>query len=255
MNTPTLADVQARFQAFVLRDEDGPPAGLDAVGAGVYAEGYFLRLSEALANDYPVLKRLLGDTAFADMARTYALAWPSRHYSVRWFGEQLPRFLRITPPFSAEPYLAELASLEWLMGEAFDAADAPVIGVAEVAALPATDWPALILHFHPSVRRLKAHHDVVALWRGRAAEMGASADGPIPKLQHVVVWRRDLEVYFRPLDPGETLALDVLEGGGSFAAACEAMSAAVGPGTEPAALIAGWLRQWLAEGLVAGAFA
>lgn len=252
MNAPALADLQAQFQAFILRDRDDPPTGLPAVGTGVYAEAYFLRLTEALANDYPVLKRLIGETAFTDMARTYALAWPSRHFSVRWFGEQLPRFLRITPPFAAEPYLAELATFEWLMGEAFDAADAPVIGPNEMAAVPAADWPVLILQFHPSVRRLTAHHDVVALWQGRAAEMGSRADGPIPGLQQIVVWRRGLDVYFRTLVPGEALSLDLLLGGGTFAATCERLPDSIGDGGEPAAMIVGWLRQWLLEGLLTG---
>jgi hypothetical protein len=252
VNVPALADVQARFQAFILQDDDDPPPGLHAVGAGVYAEAYLLRLTAVLANDYPVLQRLLGETGFADMARIYALAFPSQHFSVRWFGEQVPQFLRITPPFSAEPYLAELATFEWLMGESFDAADAVTIGADRIAAVPADRWPDLIVEFHPSVRRLNAHHDVIALWQGRAAEMGGSADGSIPKLQHVAVWRRDLDVYFRSLDPAEALVLDVLEGGGTFAAACGALAAAVGIGGEPAALIVGWLRQWLVEGLVAG---
>lgn len=252
MNTPSLADLQADFQAFILRDRDLPPPGLPTLGAGIYAEAYFLRLTEALTNDYPVLRRLIGETSFTNMAQNYALTWPSRHFSIRWFGAQLPGFLRITSPFAAEPYLSELAMFEWLMGEAFDAACAPVIGVKEMAAIPAHDWPALILDFHPSVRRLTANHDVVALWQGRAAETDSLADGPIRGFQQIVIWRRGLDVYFRSLAPGEALALDVLSGGGSFAAACGQFSTAVGDGGEPAVMIVGWLRQWLTEGLVTG---
>ncbi len=253
MNAPALVDLQARFQAFILRDEDSPPPGLQTLESSVYAEAYFLRLTEALANDYPVLQQVLGETGFAGMATTYALASPSRHFSVRWFGQHLARFLRSTPPFDAKPYLAELAAFEWLMGEAFDAANAPPIGADRLAAIPAADWPDLTLAFHPSVRRLDVQHDVLALWQSRVSELATNSQVANPVPLHIAVWRRDLDVFFRPLVPGEALALDALLGGGTFAAACERLAADVSASDDPAVRIVGWLQQWLADGLIAGA--
>lgn len=253
MNAPDLVELQTRFQAFILRDEESPPPGLQTLGSSVYAEAYVLRLTEALANDYPVLQQVLGETGFAGMATTYALASPSRHFSVRWFGQHLARFLRITPPFVTEPYLAELAAFEWLMGEAFDAANAPTIGADRLATIPATDWPDLTLAFHPSVRRLDVQHDVLALWQSRVSGDASSAEGAPPAPKQVVIWRRDLDVYFRPLVPDEARSLDVLLQRGTFAAACERLALEVATGDDPAVLIVGWLQQWLADGLIVGA--
>ncbi len=252
MNAPGLIDLQTRFQAFILQEAESPPAGLQAVGATVYSEAYVLRLTEALVNDYPVLQQLLGETGFAGMARTYALASPSRHFSVRWFGQHLARYLRTTSPYAAEPYLGELAAFEWLMGEAFDAANAPTIGAEQLGAIPAADWPDLTLAFHPSLRRLDVQHDVLAIWQSRGSELATDPQGASRLPMHVAVWRRGLEVYFRPLVPGEALSLDALLDGETFAAACEQLAADVSSGDDPAIRIVGWLRQWLADGLIAG---
>jgi hypothetical protein len=253
LNAPDLVELQTRFQAFILRDAESPPPGLQALGSTVYAEAYFLRLTEALVNDYPVLQQLLGETGFAGMARTYALASPSRHFSVRWFGQHLAPYLQMTSPYAAEPYLGELAAFEWLMGEAFDAANAPTIGADRLAAIPVAAWPDLTLAFHPSVRRLDVQHDVPAIWQSRGSELATAAQGANRLPMQIAVWRRGLDVYFRPLVPGEALSLDALLAGETFAVACERLAADISSGDEPAIRIVGWLRQWLADGLIAGA--
>ena len=57
---------------------------------------------------------------------------PPQHFSLRYAGARLPEFLRVRrsgrPLRSRWPWGADLARLEWALGEAFDAADSPTAG-------------------------------------------------------------------------------------------------------------------------------
>ena len=55
----------------------------------IYADAYRLRLTDALAHNYPCLQQLLGAEAFAALAQRYLDEHPSTSVSVRWFGHQL----------------------------------------------------------------------------------------------------------------------------------------------------------------------
>src|SRR5688572_22352259 len=98
-----LADLQRDLQHHVL---DGDTSIFDAVNEtatvpaatrlGVYFGAYRYRLVEALANNMPRLHQLLGDGAFAQLARDYIAANPSHFTSVRWFGDRLAHSLTQT---------------------------------------------------------------------------------------------------------------------------------------------------------------
>lgn len=249
-----LARLQAQFQAYVLqRAAAHPDEIVGTAGAQVYAEALLLRHAEALGAEYPALRALLGESAFSDLVRRYVLAHPSEHFSIRWAGRHLPEFLRTTPPFAAEAYLAELAALEWQVGEAFDAAAAPALGADVLGRIPPEQWPGLRLRFHPTLRRLDLRFDVVAAWKELNAS-GQCARLPAPASRTAwIIWRPALDVLYRPLAAGEELALDALRGGLAFGDAAVALIEAgqIAEHDAPAAL-ARWLRGWLDEGLVTG---
>jgi len=106
----TLTELQRTFQSALLQKQDEPPPFIvDAPKAsaaerfGVYTEAYRLRLIEALSADYPALKEWLGDEAFDALGRAYADACPSAHFSIRWFGSRLPRYLAESAPYDSQP--------------------------------------------------------------------------------------------------------------------------------------------------------
>jgi hypothetical protein len=67
-----------------------------------------------------------------------------------------------------------------------------------------------------------------------------------------LIWRRDLENYFRSLDSVEAAALDAALAGRNFAQICEALAFELPEGEVPlraASLIATWLDTGLLAGL------
>jgi hypothetical protein len=243
-----LLAAEAHADVPVLADHrPGVPALL-----GVYRHAYRARLREALAQNHPVLLRALGDEGFAELAARYAQQHPSRHPSIRWFGDRLADFMRADE--NLHPALADLAAMDWAMGLAFDAADAPSLSVGELSALPPEQWASLRLRAHPSVQCLNLAWAVEPAWRALQAWEPDSGDEepamPEPEaLVHVLlVWRRGLETQWRSLGDEEAGWLRALLGGESFAELCARAAEQREPSQAPLA-VATVLQQWLQDGL------
>lgn len=254
--TDTLHTLQNSFQAHILDNDaamldkispDAKPSA--AARLGIYGNGYRLRLLEALASDYPALHTLTGDALFEQIGRAYIDAHPSRHFSIRYFGQQLSAFLAATPPYRETPALREMAALEWSLSLAFDAADAPVVTVATLAALPPESWPDLRLRCHPAVQRLDFQWNMPELWRAIDAQGAPQSPQQYPQPRTWLIWRRDLQNYFRPLDPAEAWALGSMCDGANFATLCEGLCNYL-PEDQVGLSAAGYLKSWVQAGLV-----
>jgi hypothetical protein len=262
-NTPPLERLQADFLDFIRGRRDDAMAGkvrstrkADAATLlAVYRDAYALRLLEALETNYGVLKRVLGNADFDRMGRAYIAEHPSRHFSIRWFGDRLAGFLSAAAPWRDAPALAELARLEWALATAFDSPDATPLDVQAIAAIPPEDWPVLRLSFHPSLQAIDFAWAVPEQWKAlndaSATDLGPPAKRPAPV--PFAVWRHDgddgRQNFFRSLPPEEAAMLAAARQGAPFGALCEGLCAFVTPelaGSHAAALLRGWVEQgWI----------
>jgi hypothetical protein len=261
-----LADQQRRLAALVTGDDtaacadDAPataavlrPLADAAPRLSIYRDAYRGRLVAALRANVPVLHRVLGDDAFADLALAYLADQPSREPSIRWFGHALAGWLQARiaagDPRVPHPALADLVRMEWAIGTSFDAADAAPLCVDDLAAIAPTDWPALRFAAHPALRRVPLRWAVEPLWKALTADEAAATEPPEP-LDHILAaWRLDLETRWRSLPADEDAALAACLAGTPFATLCEQVAEA-GAGEEAALRVAGWLRGWVESGLL-----
>lgn len=251
-----LHELQRQLQSYILGGAVAPGhlvattprAGSDERLA-VYANAYRLRLSAALEVDYPALRTLLGAQEFDVLAGAYVDACPSGHYSVRWFGRQLGDFLATVPPWQASPALAQLARLEWALGEAFDAADAVPIDPGQLSALHPEQWPGLRVRFHPSLRVVDVDCDIMSAWQALSTGRTAAIE-PLARRVTLIVWRARQRNCFRSLADPEVAIMSMLRNGDTFAATCAALAEATAGG-DVAQIFAGSLRRWIDEGLIA----
>lgn len=199
-----------------------------------------MRLVEILGNDFPATRDALGEDVFAGFAERYLRAHPSTRPSVRHLGAAFADWMEAQ--LDAPRELHELARFEWLQAAAFDAEDMPLLGVEDVALLPAEAWPALRLHLHPSARLL----DTIRLVIVAGAPEVAAADSPA----HWLLWRgADGDVHWRSLDVDEADALRALRSGADFGDVCERLAMHHDDGG--ALRAASLLKRWLADGLLA----
>lgn len=224
------------------------------VGLDIYRTAYGLRLRECLRKDFPTLLRLLGDEAFAAASDAYIAAYPSRHFSVRYFGRTLSAFLAQHPDYAAQRIHTELAQFEWALMDAFDAADTAIVELATMAHLAPSSWPELRLRFHPSVQHLELRTNAPSLWKA------AKTDRPLPTTEESsdatswLVWRQSLSVYFRSLNEVEAQILAAACTGARFGDLCMQLCAFY-PEERVAQEAATLLKQWIVDGLIGDAYA
>lgn len=247
--------------AAAIRDGADPAgllAGDFATGLEVYRHAYRARLAEALADNYTVLARALGDEAFDALAQAYIAAQPSRHPSIRWFGHELAAFMAEEDDGELVPHpsLVDFARMDWALRGAFDAADAPPLDPATLAALSPDDWAGLVLRLQPSVQRVTLAYAIEPAWRVLREWEPESGDDqpelpePVPHEHVLLAWRQDLETRWRSLEPLETALLEAVAAGAPFALLCERAAAELGDAEAAAPAVIAALQRWLAEGLL-----
>ena len=187
---------------------------------GIYAEAYRLRLLEALQDSFPALHTLLGDQRFQDLGLAYIEAYPSQHFSIRYFGNHLSDFLATTPIYQKTPILHEMAVFEWTLRDVFDAADSTTISLETLHQISPEQWENLHFQFHPSVRRIDFNWNVPQLWK--AIEQDEAPIEPQKNEYPIgwLFWRKDLKTFFRSLTVDEAWALDAIFENHNFAEIC-----------------------------------
>ncbi len=220
---------------------------LDAVGRmEIYANAYFWRLHEVLAEQFSVAAEHLGEVAFHNRTTDYVLRCPSRDPDLRRFGARFPAFLAAVAASAGDgPHVAAFARAQWAMMEVLDAPDEVALTPEDVT----TPDPVQLLA--RPLARLSASRLFRSAWDFRAAwerhKRGEPPEPPDPTEGYNLVWRAGLRVWVRRLDPAEGRALAVLTTrGASFGALCEAARR----GGATMEQVARWLRRWLDDGLL-----
>jgi Putative DNA-binding domain len=275
-----LPDIQEAFQRFLLAGDSEINAcvvGTERVPVetrlGIYGDGYRSRLIEALETSFPVLANLLGETDFQALAAQYVSAHESTFFSIRYYGDRLADFLAGDAEYSKAPILAELARWEWAMAAAFDAADAEPIGISAFAQVAPEDWAELRFEWSPAVQVVELEWNVPQLWKAvtegterpepslsvepsLSAEPGVGAEAAVNAEPGVsrrpvsyLIWRRELQIYFRPLAQQEAAVIAAARAGHSFGELCVLLCEHLDE-SEASLHAAGYLRGWVESGLI-----
>lgn len=221
------------FAHALLRPDAPCPAGLRAWNGSdpvkryaVYRNNVVVSLVDALADSHPVTQALVGEAFFRAMAGEFARRSPPRSPVLAWYGEGFADFVADFPPAAGLPYLADLARLEWLRVEAWHAADADPLPLAEVAALLADEaaLPNLRVTLHPALRVLRSAHPVVSLWAAHQSEDAAGALGAIDfaAAEAALLVRDGLDVALLRIEPGAAAFIARLQRGDALGAAAQA---------------------------------
>ena len=155
-------------------------------------------LTDFLSQDYPRLRRYVGETAFNAMARHCLAATDAP--GLRVLSMHLPDFLALTKPFSRRPEIADLARLERAFQAALNAPETTVIRSAVL--LPRH------IEFHPSVQRLQVRTNATSIWSALTAGELPPSPASLELPQELLVWRQGLASRFRMLGREEAVAID-----------------------------------------------
>lgn len=221
-----------------------PPAGTIEDRWHVYATGYLARLVEAVQNDYPAARRILGEGAFRSLVARYARTCPPRSYDIGRAGDRLAGFLKTDPLTETLPFLPDLARFEWALAEAFVAADDLPLSWDEIASLPPDAVADMPLALHPSVAVVRSQWPLFELRDCQDLPDEAVAIPVQGRPIDALVYRRGLDVARRALADGEAELLMRISAGATLARLSDVV------GDVPPGRLAESFRLWVSEGLI-----
>lgn len=216
---------------------------------GVYHGMYLLRMEEALAVDYPLLRRFLGPQCFERLVLEYVERYPSRSYTLNRLGDRVPQFFLDRTEWPDAAFLHDLARLELAMTEVFDEQESAPLTSADLEAVAPEDWERLRLQPIAAFRLLELRHAVIP--QLLAHHRDQSPPRPRRRASWVALYRRDYSVMRLEMTRAEHGLLRTLVDGAPLGEAL-AEAAASQKSSRQQAQVFRWFRTWLAEGLFSG---
>ncbi|MCI5074696.1 DNA-binding domain-containing protein [Oricola sp.] len=198
------------------------PRGKQAVKRfNVYRNNVTVSLINALADIFPAVQRITGETLFRDMARAFVRANPPSSPLLFLYGGEFPAFIEGFEHARRMPYLADVARLERAWLTAYHAADLPALQAQSLAAIPPEDLADTVFAPHPAAGLVRSRHAVFDIFdTNRHHEKIRPID--TARAQDALVARPGIDVTVTALPEGHGAFFEALLAGETLGAAAEA---------------------------------
>ena len=202
----------------------------------------------ALASCFPTVQQLMGDESFAAMARAYWHDSPPQRGDLAWLGEGLANFISRSPQLAAEPYLADVAHLEWALNHCEAAADVHV-DPTTLALLGEQDPQHLRFQMAPGTALIASRHPIVSIWLAHHQPLDPQDPfAPVREAfalgsgEHAVVWRQGWRGRVQAVDSDTAAFFNAVLRGQSLGHALNAVG--------PAWRFDAWLEVAVSQGML-----
>lgn len=216
----------------------------------IYREQFFFRHIDALVEDFPGVRHLVGPDRFHELAVAYLGAHPPTSFTLRDLGDRFAAFLREQRALERHALVCDMANVEWAFVEVFDAPHAPRLDPARLAAVPEGAWNDVVLALHPTLRLVRVEHPVHRLREAILAGDAPALPDPAPAC--LALFRDDLQIRYDELDPACFALVETLARATPLGPACDAVATrffAAAPASVPA-LLQAWFARLMALGLI-----
>jgi len=244
----SLLALQRDFSAWLCTGSDDAVRRLGAAhapGLRVYQNNYRAQLVVCLETTFAHTRAWIGDDAFHDAMVTHIDRSPPRSWTLDAYGHDFPATLAALYPEDEE--VAELARIEWALGEAFVGADHEVVTREAPADI---DWDRASFRFSPTLRLIDLHTNAPAIWSALAENIVPPAGERLTTSAAVLVWRSSQVSRFRIIDRQEREALQFANVDGGFSRLCHMLVEALGE-DEGITRAGTLLGRWIVDGLIA----
>lgn len=200
----------------------------------IYNRQYWFRVLGALTEDFPGLRSVLGSRRYDALAVAYLTAHPSRSFTLRNLGSNLPEWLAANPQYAGRRHrlAVDVARIEWAFVEAFDSAERAPLTLEQISTLDADSRLALQPHVRLIALDYPADELVLTLHqreKRQTSEAGVEHEDDemppveLPHLRKRPTWvaahRLEFAVYYKRLHREEFLTLAAIRAGAPLAQA------------------------------------
>ncbi len=166
-------------------------------GLAIYRGAIARARETALGEIFPVVRALVGEACFAELAMRYGRTHPSTHPDLGRIGVALPVFIDAEPALAGLPYLADVARLELAVHEAFTAPEAraprSIQELAEAVAAEPDRWRPCP---PPSAKLVVSRYPIYEIWRAHESRTSTKPSVEMP--QHEGLAEGDVQIGDRP---------------------------------------------------------
>jgi hypothetical protein len=202
----------------------------------IYNRQYWFRVIDAVSEDFPALRAVLGQEKFDLLVLAYLRENPSTSFTLRNLGARLPAWLASYPALAGPQHAlaVDVARLEWAYIEAFDGASLVPLGWEDFARLGRDSTLRLQPHLQLldlqyavddvvlAVHKVTPAIDIVS---NAVSERRKASEVTLPEVSrstaYLAVHRFEDSVYYRRIEREEFLLLADLRDGDSIATAIE----------------------------------
>lgn len=216
----------------------------------VYANMYYWRLIDILADEFPTVHHVLGPEQFTVVVKDYLERHPSKSYSLNHLGSSFPGYLEeeaLDAPH--REFIAAVARVERAMEDVFDEQYAEPVTLDALSSLLVDESGDIYLQIIPALRLLELDYPVNDYIT--AVREDRHMDIPLPAKTYVAVYRSNYKPWRVDLEPQRYALLSYLQQGKSLGEALESCMS-VSDADDFASSLENWFRDWAADGLFCG---
>ncbi len=185
----------------------------------VYRNNVTVSLIRAMEANFPAVRRLLGETYFAGLAREFVQAHPPQSPLLYFYGDAFSGYLAAQDDLAEFPYLADVAKLEQQWRVSYHEADESVLATVDLTGLDPDVLMNSILVPHPAMAVLKSQYALCDIFRANRGGEPIPFDPAV--VQDVIVTRPGMEVLVQLLPPGGAVFFAALARGECLGGAAE----------------------------------
>jgi hypothetical protein len=246
-----LAALLGPFESHALEGRVSQSAPARLRGLRAYRSNGHALAERALTAAFPVVTQLLGPDNLQGLARAFWQAHPPARGDIAQWGAQLPAYIESLVQLNDEPFLADVARVEWALHEAATAADAEV-DPGSLRLLLAVEPTHIRLLAAPGVRVTVSAWPVVSLINAHLIGEPSLEDAARRLARGVaetaLVWRQGFKPCLMDIASGTHAMAEAMVAGQSLAQSLDAAVAA-----DSSFNFQFWLAQAVQTGLVVGA--
>ena len=182
----------------------------------------------SLQSTYPVIAQLIGEQAFELLARDLWTQHPPQRGDMAQWGGDLPVFIASISALQTEPYLSDVAKVEWALHTAATAADQSA-DLATFSLLTEHDPDDISLQLAPGTALISSTHPVASILTAHLYAQPSYEDvGQKIRTyttEIALVWRQGLRPMVSNCSAGEAAFINQILTGKSLLAALESPAA------------------------------
>lgn len=186
----------------------------------VYRNNVTVGLLRALESNFPAIRRLLGESYFAGLAREFVHAHPPQSPLLFLYGAAFPAFLAEQGDLLRFPYLADVARLEQQWRLSYHEADVPLLHPSTFEGMDGEAVMNLRFTPHPAAALLRSPYAVHAIFLANRDKGRGQVNDPT-QAECVLVTRPFYDVHVRLLSPAQFAFLSALMAGECLGDAAE----------------------------------